>query len=327
MANKEQLAILDQGVDTWNNWRKENPDVSIDLSGANLKKKNLAGINFAHAELNEVNLSFADLSHANLAFAEFENAILSFGKLDGANLSAAKLENAYIEDANLNNTNITGANLKNAKLTNTNLKNAYLIDAQFEGAYLNAVNLESANVSSVNFDCKIMKNVIRETLFRPKDLWSRRYDILLDTTIRCKGVNAATSYGSQRFKLFLQDQDFLEEYLDTKWGKRIYFIWWLFADCGRSLGRWAGWSVVFAFLFAIIYWLLGSGAFETEHLNFSFLTLLYYSVVTFTTLGFGDIIPKTSTAALWVMLEVIFGYIMLGGLITIFASKLSRRGG
>ena len=220
MANKEQLAILDQGVDTWNNWRKENPDVSIDLSGANLKKKNLAGINLAHAELNEVNLSFANLSHANLAFAEFENATLSFGRLDGANLSAARLENAYIEDANLNNTNMTGANLRNAKLTNTNLKNTYLVDAQFEGAYLIAVNLESANVLSVNFDCKIMKNLIRETLFRPKDLWNRRYDILLDTTIRCKGVNAATSYGSQRFKLFLQDQDFLEEYLDTKWGKR-----------------------------------------------------------------------------------------------------------
>jgi hypothetical protein len=49
--------------------------------------------------------------------------------------------------------------------------------------------------------------------------------------------------------------------------------------------------------------------------------------MTFTTLGFGDIIPKTTTAAMWVTLEVILGYIMLGGLITIIANKLSRRGG
>jgi len=55
--------------------------------------------------------------------------------------------------------------------------------------------------------------------------------------------------------------------------------------------------------------------------------MFYYSVVTFTTLGFGDIIPQNSTAAIWVTIEVILGYIMLGGLITIFASKLSRRGG
>ena len=53
--------------------------------------------------------------------------------------------------------------------------------------------------------------------------------------------------------------------------------------------------------------------------------MIYYSVVTFTTLGFGDIVPKTPAAAWWVMTEVILGYIMLGGLISIFATKLSRR--
>ena len=76
-----------------------------------------------------------------------------------------------------------------------------------------------------------------------------------------------------------------------------------------------------------IMWKLGSDSFDTQHLRFNFLTMFYYSVVTFTTLGFGDIIPKTSTAALCVTVEVIIGYVMLGGLITIFASKLSRRGG
>jgi len=27
MANEEHLEILDQGVEVWNKWRKENPDV------------------------------------------------------------------------------------------------------------------------------------------------------------------------------------------------------------------------------------------------------------------------------------------------------------
>ena len=82
-----------------------------------------------------------------------------------------------------------------------------------------------------------------------------------------------------------------------------------------------------ALLFTVLFWQLGSNSFDTQHLEFNFLTMFYYSVVTFTTLGFGDIIPKTSTAALCVTVEVILGYVMLGGLITIFASKLSRRGG
>lgn len=41
MSNPEHLEILKQGVEKWNEWRKENPDVWPDLSfvkfgGANL---------------------------------------------------------------------------------------------------------------------------------------------------------------------------------------------------------------------------------------------------------------------------------------------------
>ncbi|MBW2993226.1 hypothetical protein KY317_01475, partial [Candidatus Woesearchaeota archaeon] len=45
------------------------------------------------------------------------------------------------------------------------------------------------------------------------------------------------------------------------------------------------------------------------------------------TLGFGDITPSPSCwwAQAIVTLEVTFGYIMLGGLISIFANKLARR--
>jgi hypothetical protein len=50
-----------------------------------------------------------------------------------------------------------------------------------------------------------------------------------------------------------------------------------------------------------------------------------YFIVTFTTLGFGDIIPGPGWPQFWVALEVIMGYIMLGGLISILANKLARR--
>jgi len=206
--------------------------------------------------------------------------------------------------------------LRDAELMNLNLENVNLAEA----------DLKKANLSSVTYDQKILWKLVKKTGFSLKKLWRQRDDILLDTTIRCKGVNAATCYGSQQFKIFLQDQDFLEEFREKKWGRKIFFIWWLFADCGRSLGRWAGWSLLLALLFALLFWFLGSNSFNTQHLEFNFFTMFYYSVVTFTTLGFGDIIPKTTTAALCVTIEVILGYVMLGGLITIFASKLSRRG-
>ena len=327
MANEEQLAILSRGVEAWNQWRQKNPEALIDFKRANLRNRQLENANLVEADLTEAEFSFANLKNSNLAFANMDHAVVSFANLEGANLSAANLEDAYLEDAKLNDTILTGANFKNATLSNSNLINAYLIDAHLEGANLTAVNFDRANLSSVSFDEKIAMRLFRETGYSIKKIWSRRYDLLLDTTIRCKGVNATTCYGSQRFKLFLQDQDFLEEFLETKWGKKVFVTWWIFADCGRSLSRWAGWSLLLALLFAFIYWTLGPQSFNTQHLNFNLITLFYYSVVTFTTLGFGDIIPRTTTAAMWVTIEVILGYVMLGGLITIFASKLSRRGG
>ena len=326
MADNDQIAILSQGAEVWKKWREENPDVFIDLKSAKLMHLDLENVNLAKADLRNANLSFTNFKNANLAFSNLENAIFSFANFEGANFSAANLQNAYLEDANLTGAKLSGADFRNASLANSNLKNAYLVDAHLEGTILNAANLKNANLSSVTFDQKIMWKLIKATRFSLKKLWNQWDDILLDTTIRCKGVNATTCYGSQQFKLFLQDQDFLEEFLEKKWGKKIFFIWWLFADCGRSLGRWAGWSLIMALLFAFLFWFLGPQSFDTQHLKFNFITMFYYSVVTFTTLGFGDIIPKTSIAAMCVTVEVILGYVMLGGLITIFASKLSRRG-
>jgi hypothetical protein len=41
MANNEHVALLKQGVDAWNKWRDENPDIPPDLSGADLSNAKL----------------------------------------------------------------------------------------------------------------------------------------------------------------------------------------------------------------------------------------------------------------------------------------------
>ena len=107
-------------------------------------------------------------------------------------------------------------------------------------------------------------------------------------------------------------------------------VWWLFADCGRSFFRWALWSLIFAEAFALVFGLFyyfNPISFKSEVISFSWpgISLLYYSIVTFTTLGFGDIVPKIPVLQIIIMLEVMIGYIMLGGLISILANKLARR--
>ena len=66
-----------------------------------------------------------------------------------------------------------------------------------------------------------------------------------------------------------------------------------------------------------------TGAYGGEPLTFW--NCFYFSIVTFTTLGFGDIVADNAAARFLVTLEVIFGYLMLGGLISIFSNKLASR--
>ena len=56
-------------------------------------------------------------------------------------------------------------------------------------------------------------------------------------------------------------------------------------------------------------------------INGSFLSALYFSIVTFTTLGYGDIRPVAPFGQLLVIIEVLIGYICLG----IFVFLLSRK--
>ncbi len=353
MANKQHLALLQEGVESWNWWRKNHSDEEVDLEEADLQSLDLGGVNFSrvnlaaanlsgakmekanlssarlhkanlsHTRLDHADLTYAHLNKANFAFSHLENAVLIFADLRGADFRGAYLKRASLEDANLRNTNFAHAHLEKAVLAYSDCTNAEFVSAYLHGANLTAANLEKTNVSSVKFDQNIFWRVLKSTALNPRKMWKRRFDFLLNTTMRCKGVYAAC-YGSQRFSAFVKGQDFLEETMETKKGEVVCFIWWLLADCGRSLTRWALWTSTIVILFAVIFWSIGPQNFRLATLKFGFPSMTYYSAVTFTTLGFGDIIPQTPLASLLTAFEVFLGYFMLGGLISIFATKIAR---
>ena len=66
MANPEQLTIIWQGTDIWNEWRKQNPNIGINLSHIKLIKADLTKANLTGANLTGANLSETDLTRAYL---------------------------------------------------------------------------------------------------------------------------------------------------------------------------------------------------------------------------------------------------------------------
>ncbi|EAM52262.1 pentapeptide repeat-containing protein [Crocosphaera watsonii WH 8501] len=155
MANQEQLRTLKkEGVEVWNLWREDNPDVKIDLSDADLSGANLSGSNLRRA-----NLSGANLKGAGLVQADFRNAYLDSCRLEDTKLSRADFRGAYFyftgtyfSGTNLSGANLSGANLSGANLSGTDLSGTDLTGADLKGAYLRGANLSRVRALRTNFD-------------------------------------------------------------------------------------------------------------------------------------------------------------------------------
>jgi hypothetical protein len=142
MANEEHVALLRQGVDVWNAWRRENPDTRPDFSRADLRGVNLTPANvrgFSGADLREANFSGADLRGAQLLCANFAGA-----DLRGVNLSGAEACVANFIYADLREAVLVGAALTLAYFIGTQLQNADLTDCHVYGVSAWGVQLAGA---------------------------------------------------------------------------------------------------------------------------------------------------------------------------------------
>ena len=156
MANEEQLAILQEGVEVWNHWRAENRNVKIDLSQAYLPHAHLVGANLTFASLGKADLRVANLRRADLFQADLVGANLGEAYLVGANLQGGTLTGANLRSADLRDANLTGASLNlktilvEATLTEANLSYADLTDADLRQAILCRANLSRADLTNAH---------------------------------------------------------------------------------------------------------------------------------------------------------------------------------
>src|SRR5436190_492905 len=80
MANEEHVAVLKQGVDAWNAWRRQHPAIRPSLRSANLRSANLSRVDLSEADLTGADLTGADLRNASLRRASTGRT--SFGGID-----------------------------------------------------------------------------------------------------------------------------------------------------------------------------------------------------------------------------------------------------
>ncbi|MDH3681180.1 MAG: pentapeptide repeat-containing protein [Acidimicrobiia bacterium] len=301
------------------------------LIGADLSGRDLSGI-----DLTGHDLSAADLSEARLVGARLDRATLYRAKLIGAQFTGASLVGADLSQAEAGQAGFGGSDLSGASLVGTDLRNATLsgataVDADLRGAALDDARLWETVFTDADLTratatgADLTDAVVTGATLTDTDLSGahlrriRGYDTATWIGTNTVGVDFSGAYTARRVII---DQNYLHEFRTRDRKHRVlYELWRLTSGCGQSATRWGGLIAIVAVLFALAYTQVevDYGSHETA------LSPLYFSVVTLTTLGFGDVLPASWPAQALVIAEVIIGYGMLSGLLSIFATRMGRR--
>lgn len=308
----------------------------------------LSGVRLVDADLSAIDLSGADLTYAEFVHCDLRGARLVRTQLTGSILRDVDLAGAELLGAQLDGVDLSNANLSRAGLLQASAAEAIFFGARCEGASFNGANLARAEFRAADLigtsfvDCDLTDADFATANLRGSDLSGASLGAasFRDADLQGSKLRNVAQYGSADWinaditdadftgawnvRRHIQDVNYIHEFrTQSDLHSALYWVWWVTSDCGRSLLRWTLWSTLIAVVYAMLYtfadidWGVHDGP----------LSPMYFSVVTFTTLGFGDVLPNTTAAEALVMSEVILGYLSLGGMMSILSDKMARRAG
>jgi hypothetical protein len=322
--------------------------------------KELGNRSFKNSNLSEAYLSKANLDEADLQGAFLDGANLQGASMGEANLSEANLFMANIQGAFLDGANLQGADLFRANLSEANLSMANLQGAFLDGANLQGARLQIANCSYASFrDANLASTNLYLAVFDKSYLWQARNidDIVGNEKSgdRRKDMDIKLEFYRQssqiyrNLKNYFRDEGIYEKsgnyyYREKIIEKKIYRhidIWKYLGSflldslCGYGEKPWRITisSIVWIFFCSFIYFILGieGGATEIAFSSQScliqnlhnFWYCIYFSFVTFTTLGYGDFHP-VGTTMLFSIIEAFTGAFMIALFVFTMGRKIIR---
>ncbi|MBL7158804.1 MAG: pentapeptide repeat-containing protein [Candidatus Omnitrophica bacterium] len=296
----------------------------LSLKGANFAKADLSNFDLSRQDLSAANFSRSNLSFSSLFDTDLRNAELLGADFSGSDLTSSNLEGCDLTRSSLSGARLWHANLKNANLIEANLNQCDLWNAKLFNARLWRTNLlEVVSLSKKNFRGRTMRH-FNAYRINEKGVMSAEeaYRSLKKHFITSGKYNDA-SWASFKEKTM--------ERLLLKKKRNPAYLPSLIMDflCGygekphriilSSLFVILGYATAYLLLDAILY----TPSIE-YHMSIS--DYVYYSGITFTTVGYGDFIPKASSLFRFLAAsEAFIGTFMMGLFIFTLARKYSAR--
>lgn len=269
------------------------------------------------------NLSGIDLSGIHISHCIVRNVSLTEANLDDAGLGGLEFENSFL----------TGASLRGARLGQLRFTHSSFAGVDISGAFLNVVQLddgcvpEALEFSEVSYTYllkALLLSIFGRNGFSEAGANVKRPHtvFLFNDTSTLSGLrNARVKHYMEWYDyVFRKLSNFKLLPLNEKFRFSIALI---FTKVWASLSVLALQGFLLNLVFATYYY------FDHDKFNNlpadDFLSAFYFSVVTFATLGYGDIFPKPGGGQIAVMLEVMLGYITLGAFAFLVGQRATAR--
>jgi uncharacterized protein YjbI with pentapeptide repeats len=305
---------------------------NTDLSDANLNEANLTGAE-GSANLTHADLGYTTLTDTSLS-GEFTSTNLADSTMIRTSLENAKLYNADLTDAEMTDVNFSGADLRRVAIDHNNFDEIQIDGAtNFGGKSLfeSRADLEAFDASSFRGVGRArtsgdrLKSAERQYRATQRKLRTNNYQELLEMDIREKHA---------RRKRALAERDYFS------WSKLAFYRWPL--GYGERLLNVISTSLLLIIGFGLVYPFAGGVEMAEEKLEvYSFgeiLTLpgsvpgwvetlwanLYFSLISFSTLGYGDIQPANSLVQGLAGVQSIIGALLIAYLVFILGRRSTR---
>jgi uncharacterized protein YjbI with pentapeptide repeats len=286
------------------------------MENFNLKGLNASSINLLHANLKGANRSNAFLAGANFSDADLSGADLMGSKLSGCDFIGADCINAGFMMADLSkarfwHTDLTGADFTEADMHSADFLNAVLYKSNFYHTYLKDAHF----LTRENFKGAGNNEGVSE---RGHKTARESYANLKQYFIEHARYNDVSwaSYNENRMEL-------RRLWKEKRPGFLPFLVMGLLCGWGERPLRAVVSAISIITLYAVIFFVFKSitPAFSPDYTP-SFPDYIYYSTITFTTVGYGDFLPKANIAyKLLAGSEAFVGIFMMG----LFVFTLGRR--
>jgi len=289
------------------------PNESTKAEVENLHKEghSLAGINLKFADMSQAKLVNADLSNSDLTRADFSGASLYGVNLEGSNLFKTNFEEANLKSANLINCDLLGADFTNTKLNNVDWGRDYKV--------INEIEAEKAAASGDH------------------EKANEKYNEAEDIYRALKISMQSQTLGDDVGKMFLREMIVKRKQMPKFSPLRIVSkIAHITTGYGEKLGN-ILYSVIAVLVACALIYGIDGVVYQDRNLSFfaddiqeygylrTFGNLFYFSVVVFSTVGFGEITPLGLLNKTVMIFEGMTGGLILSILIIAVYKQLMDR--